>query len=78
LAASSSAADWTAFSLQSANTTDAPDSAKALAVASLLAESLEVIQQTASVILGALRPAVELGEGADQSIDEKPEFAEVA
>jgi hypothetical protein len=46
--------------------------------ASLLAESLEVIQQTASVILGALEPVVEQDESAEQAPDEKPEFAEVA
>jgi N-terminal domain of anti-restriction factor ArdC len=46
--------------------------------ASLLAESLEVIQQTASVILGALEPAAEQDEGAEQGSGEKPELAEVA
>jgi hypothetical protein len=46
--------------------------------ASLLAESLEVIQQTASVILGALEPTAEEGEGAEPATDEKPELAEVA
>jgi hypothetical protein len=46
--------------------------------ASLLAESLEVIQQTASVILGALEPVAEQDEGAEQAPDEKPELAEVA
>jgi hypothetical protein len=46
--------------------------------ASLLAESLEVIQQTASVILAALEPAAEQGEGAEQTTNEIPELAEVA
>jgi N-terminal domain of anti-restriction factor ArdC len=46
--------------------------------ASLLAESLEVIQQTASVILGALEPAAEQDEDAEPATDEKPELAEVA
>jgi hypothetical protein len=46
--------------------------------ASLLAESLEVIQQTANVILGALEPVADQDEGAEQATDEKPEFAEVA
>jgi hypothetical protein len=42
--------------------------------ASLLAESLEVIQQTASVILAALEPVVEEQEGAIA----EAELAEVA
>jgi hypothetical protein len=46
--------------------------------ASLLAESLEVIQQTASVILAALEPAAEQEEGAAQTTDAEPELAEVA
>ena len=46
--------------------------------ASLLAESLEVIQQTASVILAALEPVAEQDEGGEQANDEKPELAEVA
>jgi hypothetical protein len=46
--------------------------------ASLLAESLEVIQQTASVILAALEPAAEQGDGTEQATNEKPELAEVA
>jgi hypothetical protein len=46
--------------------------------ASLLAESLEVIQQTASVILAALEPAI-AEEGSEQTSSEEPaEFAEVA
>jgi hypothetical protein len=46
--------------------------------ASLLAESLEVIQQTASVILAALEPAV-AEESTEQASREEPaEFAEVA
>ena len=43
--------------------------------ASLLAESLEVIQQTASVILAALEPPIEVEES---STNEVPELAEVA
>jgi hypothetical protein len=46
--------------------------------ASLLAESLEVIQQTASVILAALEPAAKQDEGEERATDEKPELAEVA
>jgi hypothetical protein len=46
--------------------------------ASLLAESLEVIQQTASVILAALEPAAKQDEGGELATDEKPELAEVA
>jgi hypothetical protein len=46
--------------------------------ASLLAESLEVIQQTASIILAALEPAAEQEEGAAQTTDAEPELAEVA
>jgi hypothetical protein len=46
--------------------------------ASLLAESLEVIQQTASVILAALEPAAKQDEGGERTTDEKPELAEVA
>jgi hypothetical protein len=46
--------------------------------ASLLAESLEVIQQTANVILAALEPAPEQDEAAEPTTEEKPEFAEVA
>ena len=45
--------------------------------ASLLAESLEVIQQTASVILGALEPAV-AGEETPQQQEEEPELQEAA
>jgi hypothetical protein len=44
--------------------------------ASLLAESLEVIQQTASVILGALEPAVTSEETPQQQ--EEPELQEAA
>jgi hypothetical protein len=46
--------------------------------ASLLAESLEVIQQTANVILAALEPPVpeEVREG--QASNAEPELAEVA
>jgi len=39
---------------------------------------LEVIQQTASVILGALEPAEEQGEGAELASNKNPQFAEVA
>ena len=46
--------------------------------ASLLAESLEVIQQTASIILAALEPAAEQDEVAEPTTEEKSEFAEVA
>jgi hypothetical protein len=46
--------------------------------ASLLAESLEVIQQTASIILGALEPPPPQEEGAGQASNEQQEFAEVA
>jgi len=46
--------------------------------ASLLAESLEVIQQTASIILAALEPAAEQDEAVEQATEEKPELAEVA
>jgi hypothetical protein len=46
--------------------------------ASLLAESLEVIQQTASIILAALEPAAEQEAGAEQTTDAEPELAEVA
>jgi hypothetical protein len=46
--------------------------------ASLLAESLEVIQQTASIILAALEPAAEQEVGAEQTTDAEPELAEVA
>ena len=46
--------------------------------ASLLAESLEVIQQTASIILAALEPTAEQDEVAEQTTEDKPELAEVA
>src|ERR1700721_4271391 len=46
--------------------------------ASLLAESLEVIQQTASIILAALEPAAEQEEATEQGREEKAEVAEVA
>ena len=46
--------------------------------ASLLAESLEVIQQTASIILAALEPAPAQEEAAEPTTEAKPEFAEVA
>ena len=46
--------------------------------ASLLAESLEVIQQTASVILAALEPAIEEEEPAQGSNKVTAELAEVA
>ena len=46
--------------------------------ASLLAESLEVIQRTASIILAALEPTAEQGEAAEQAMEETPELAEVA
>ncbi|ADW70171.1 ArdC family protein [Granulicella tundricola] len=45
--------------------------------ASLLAESLEVIQQTASVILGGLEPAV-ASEETPQQQEEDPELQEAA
>lgn len=44
--------------------------------ASLLAESLEIIQQTASVILGALEPAVNSEEATQQ--EEQPKLQEAA
>jgi hypothetical protein len=43
--------------------------------ASLLAESLEVIQQTANLILAALEPTV---EGEDSAATDAAELAEVA
>ena len=46
--------------------------------ASLLAESLEVIQQTASMILSALEPAPEQDEDAMSASREQSELAEVA
>lgn len=46
--------------------------------ASLLAESLEIIQQTASVILAALDPVVPEEGTAQTSREEPAEFAEVA
>jgi hypothetical protein len=46
--------------------------------ASLLAKSLEVIQQTASMILSALEPALEQDEDAMSASREQPELAEVA
>jgi hypothetical protein len=46
--------------------------------ASLLAESLEVIQQTASVILAALEPAVAEENTAQNSREVAAELAEVA
>jgi hypothetical protein len=46
--------------------------------ASLLAESLEVIQQTASVILAALEPAIAEEDTARTSNDAAAELAEVA
>jgi hypothetical protein len=39
---------------------------------------LEVIQQTASIILAALEPAAEQEAGAEQTTDAEPELAEVA
>ncbi len=46
--------------------------------ASLLAESLEVIQQTASVILSALEsPVQDEAEGATEQVEE-PQLAEAA
>jgi hypothetical protein len=39
---------------------------------------LEVIQQTASIILAALEPAAEQDEAAEQATEKKPELAEVA
>jgi N-terminal domain of anti-restriction factor ArdC len=46
--------------------------------ASLLAESLEVIQQTASVILAALEPPIEDSGTEPQAIDANAELAEAA
>jgi hypothetical protein len=46
--------------------------------ASLLAESLEVIQQTASVIFSALEPPVEDSGAESQTADAQPELAEAA
>jgi hypothetical protein len=46
--------------------------------ASLLAESLEVIQQTASVILAALEPSVEVSAVEPQTNEAEPELAEAA
>src|SRR5277367_3774534 len=46
--------------------------------ASLLAESLEVIQQTASIILAALEPAVEDTAAEPQTTEAEPELAEAA
>jgi hypothetical protein len=46
--------------------------------ASLLAESLEVIQQTAGVILAALEPAVEDTAAEPQTTEAEPELAEAA
>jgi hypothetical protein len=46
--------------------------------ASLLAESLEVIQQTASVILAALEPSVEDSAVEPQTNEAEPELAEAA
>jgi hypothetical protein len=46
--------------------------------ASLLAESLEVIQQTASVILAALEPPIEDSSAEPQSAEAEPELAEAA
>jgi hypothetical protein len=46
--------------------------------ASLLAESLEVIQQTASVILGALEPPIEDSAAEPQTIEADAEVAEAA
>jgi hypothetical protein len=39
---------------------------------------LEVIQQTASIILAALEPSAEQDEAAGQAMEEKTELAEVA
>jgi hypothetical protein len=46
--------------------------------ASLLAESLEVIQQTASVILAALEPPIEENAAEPQTTEAEPELAEAA
>jgi hypothetical protein len=46
--------------------------------ASLLAESLEVIQQTASVILAALEPPIEDNASEPQTNEAEPELAEAA
>jgi hypothetical protein len=46
--------------------------------ASLLAESLEVIQQTASVILAALEPPIEDNAAEPQTTEAEPELAEAA
>jgi hypothetical protein len=46
--------------------------------ASLLAESLEVIQQTASVILAALEPSIEDSAAEPQTTEAEPELAEAA
>jgi hypothetical protein len=46
--------------------------------ASLLAESLEVIQQTASVILAALEPPIEDSAAEPQTAEAQPELAEAA
>jgi hypothetical protein len=46
--------------------------------ASLLAESLEVIQQTASVILAALEPPIEDSAAEPQTIEANAELAEAA
>jgi N-terminal domain of anti-restriction factor ArdC len=46
--------------------------------ASLLAESLEVIQQTASVILAALEPPIEDNSAEPQTTEAEPELAEAA
>jgi len=43
-----------------------------------LAESLEVIQQTASVILAALEPPIEDSAAEPQTADVEPELAEAA
>jgi hypothetical protein len=46
--------------------------------ASLLAESLEVIQQTASIILAALEPPIEDSTAEPQITEAEPELAEAA
>jgi hypothetical protein len=46
--------------------------------ASLLAESLEVIQQTASIILGALEPPIEDNAAEPQATEANAELAEAA
>jgi hypothetical protein len=46
--------------------------------ASLLAESLEVIQQTASVILAALEPPIADSGTQPQTNEAEPELAEAA